>query len=319
MLLLDSEDRSRGVPAMAPWRGIVARCSLAVSFLLAALAASASCRADSILSPAGPVAAGDRIILLDAVFIMLAIVVPTMLVTVAFAWWYRASNMRATYRPDWTYSGRLELLVWSIPTLVIFFLGGVIWIGSHRLDPFEPLSSAKPLEIEVVALDWKWLFIYPEQNVASINRLVVPVGRPLHFRITSASVFNAFFVPRLGSQIYAMNGMTSQLNLQADEPGQYLGLSAHFSGDGFSDMHFAAIAEPQAQFARWVAQARAHGPALDDAAYRGLLRQSVPAAPYTYRSVEQGLFDAVAMQKLPPGEGPNPHQIAPHAIPQATP
>ncbi len=302
---------------MASWRGIAGRCRLATLVDVALLAAPQLSLADSVLAPTGPVGAGDRIILLDATFIMLAIVIPTMLVTLAFAWWYRASNTRATYRPDWTYSGRIELLVWSIPTLVIFFLGGVIWIGSHRLDPFLPLASKTgPLEIDVVALDWKWLFIYPRQNVASINRLVIPVGVPVHFRITSASVFNAFFVPRLGSQIYAMNGMTSQLNLEADQPGQYLGLSAHFSGDGFSDMHFAAIAEPPAQFARWIAQAHASGPMLDGTAYRALLRQSVAASPYTYRGVEPGLFNAVAMQKLPPGEGPATDRGARHAAPR---
>jgi cytochrome o ubiquinol oxidase subunit 2 len=261
--------------------------------------------APSILAPAGPVGAGDRIILFDATAIMLAIVVPTMLATLAFAWWFRASNTRATYRPDWAFSGQLELLVWSIPTLVIFFLGGVIWIGSHQLDPFAPLSSkVKPLEVEVIALDWKWLFIYPQQGVASINRLVVPAGTPLHLRITSATVFNDFFIPRLGSQIYAMNGMTSQLNLLADRPGNYFGLSAHFSGDGFSDMHFDTLAEPPAQFAQWVAQARANGPVLDRAAYRELLAQSRPAAPYTYSAVASGLFDAVAARNLPAGEGP---------------
>ena len=299
---------------MAPWRGIAGRCCRATWFVLAAFAAPQACFADSIFEPAGPVGAGDRIILLDATFIMLAIVIPTMAATLAFAWWFRASNMRATYRPDWTYSGRIELLVWSIPTLVIFFLGGVIWIGSHLLDPFQPISSAKSLEIEVVALDWKWLFIYPQQNIASINQLVVPVGTPLHFRITSASVFNVFFVPRLGSQIYAMNGMVSQLNLEADKPGEYLGLSAHFSGDGFSDMHFATVAETQVQFAQWIAQARATGVVLDSAAYRGLLRQTVSAGPYTYRGVEPNLFDEVAMQKLPPGEGPHPNAVAPQAI-----
>jgi len=140
---------------------------------------------------------------------MLAIVIPTMIATLAFAWWYRASNTRAVYKPDFTYSGKIELIVWSIPTLTIFFLGGVIWIGSHKLDPFEPIPSVtKPLEIEAVSFDWKWLFIYPQQNIATVNQLIVPVGRPLHFRITSASVFNAFFVPRLGSMIYAMPGMT---------------------------------------------------------------------------------------------------------------
>jgi len=234
---------------------------------------------------------------------MLAIVVPTIAVTLAFAWWYRASNTRAVYRPDFTYSGRLELIVWSIPTLVIFFVGGVIWIGSHRLDPFQPLpSSAKPLEIEAVAFDWKWLFIYPEQRIASINRLVIPVGRPLHFRITSASVFNAFFVPRLGSMIYAMNGMVSQLNLEADRPGTYLGLSAQFSGDGFSDMKFDSVAVPAAQFASWAAGVE--GAPLDRAAVGALLKQSRAVSPTTYRGVDSTLFDAIAQQKLPPGEGP---------------
>jgi cytochrome o ubiquinol oxidase subunit 2 len=259
--------------------------------------------ADSILAPAGPVAAGDRIILLDALVIMLAIVVPTMIATLAFAWWYRASNTRAVYRPDFTYSGKLELIVWSIPTLVIFFLGGVIWIGSHRLDPFQPLpSSAKPLEIEAISFDWKWLFIYPEQRIASVNRLVVPVGRPLHFRITSASVFNAFFVPRLGSLIYAMNGMVSQINLEADRPGTYLGFSGHFSGDGFSDMKFDSVAVPPGQFASWAAGVK--GAPLDRGAVGALLKQTRAVAPYTYRDVDPTLFDAIASQKLPPGEGP---------------
>lgn len=298
---------------MASWRRLIvslrgAAC-LGAALILAPFqshAATASFPAAPILSPAGPVGAGDRIIMLDALVIMLAIVVPTMVATLAFAWWFRGSNARATYRPDFTYSGRLELLVWSIPTLVIFFLGGVIWIGSHKLDPFAPLASrTKPLDIDVVALDWKWLFIYPQQGIASINRLVVPVGTPLHFRITSASVFNVFFVPQLGSEIYAMHGMTSQLNLEADKPGNYLGLSAHFSGDGFSDMHFDTIAVQNTQFVQWAAGTRAQGPVLDRAAYGALLKQSQHVAPYTYRSVEPGLFGQVTAQELPPGEGPH--------------
>lgn len=263
------------------------------------------CRADSIFEPVGPIGRGDSIILLDALAIMLAIVIPTMIATLAFAWWYRASNTRATYQPEFTYSGTIELIVWSIPTLTIFFLGGVIWIGSHKLDPFEPIpSSMKPLEIEAVAFDWKWLFIYPEQGVASVNSLVVPVGRPLHFRITSASVFNAFFVPRFGSMIYAMNGMVSQLNLEADKPGKYLGFSAHFSGDGFPDMRFDPEAVPASQFARWAEGVK--GAPLDRAAIGQLLKQSSAVKPYTYRGVDQTLFDAIASQKLPPGEGPQP-------------
>jgi cytochrome o ubiquinol oxidase subunit 2 len=262
------------------------------------------CRA-AVLSPAGPIGAADRTILLDALAIMLAIVVPTILAILAFAWWFRDSNTHARRQPTLTYSGRIELIVWSIPALVVFFLGGFAWIGSQLLDPARPLSSsAKPLEIQVVSLDWKWLFIYPEQGVASMNSLVAPAGVPLHFRITSASVFNVFFVPKLGSEIYSMYGMTTQLNLQADRPGIYPGLSAHFSGDGFSDMAFDLRAVTAEQFSAWATAAGASGPALDEAAYRDLLRQSENIKPYTYRSVRPGLFDAIVMQRLAPGDGP---------------
>jgi cytochrome o ubiquinol oxidase subunit 2 len=236
---------------------------------------------------------------------MLAIVIPTILATLAFAWWFRASNRRALYLPTWSYSGRIELIVWSIPALVVFFLGGIAWIGSHDLDPAHPLaSSRKPLEIDVVSLDWKWLFIYPDQGVASVNRLMAPVGVPLHLRITSATVLNVFFVPRLGSEIYAMNGMASQLNLQADEPGVFPGLAAHFSGDGFSDMNFEMHAVTATDFAAWAEATRSAGPELNDASYRTLLRQTQNVTPYTYSAVEAGLFDAVLLQKLPPGYGP---------------
>jgi cytochrome o ubiquinol oxidase subunit 2 len=223
----------------------------------------------------------------------------------AFAYWFRASNTHARYLPEWAYSGRLELLVWSIPALVIFFLGGIAWISAHLLDPAEPLKSkSKPVEVQVVSLDWKWLFIYPEQNVASINRMVVPSGVPLNLKITSASVFNVFFVPRLGSMIYAMYGMTARLNLQADRPGIYPGLSAHFSGDGFPGMAFDVHAVPPEQFEGWAAATRATGPVLDEAAYRNLLKQSQNVSPYTFRSVQTGLFEDIVEQRLPPGEGP---------------
>jgi cytochrome o ubiquinol oxidase subunit II len=266
----------------------------------------------AVLSPAGPIGAADRGILLDALAIMLAIVVPTVLATLAFAWWFRASNTRARHLPTWSYSGRLELIVWSIPALVVFFLGGIAWIGSHLLDPARPLSSgAKPLEIQVVSLDWKWLFIYPEQGVASVNDLVAPAGAPLHFQITSASVFNVFFVPRLGSEIYSMYGMTTQLYLQADRPGIYHGLSAHFSGDGFSDMAFDLRAVTPEQFSAWATATSDSGPVLDEAAYRNLLTQSKNVTPYTYRAVQRDLYGDIVLQRLPPGEGPPTGQINP--------
>jgi cytochrome o ubiquinol oxidase subunit 2 len=272
-----------------------------VPVLLVSLAACHT----AVLSPVGPVGEGNRIVLLDSLAIMLAIVVPTIAAILAFAYWFRASNTRARYLPEWAYSGRLELLVWSIPALVILFLGGIAWISAHLLDPAEPLKSkAKPVEVQVVSLDWKWLFIYPEQNVASINRMVVPVGVPLNLRITSASVFNVFFVPRLGSMIYAMYGMTTRLNLQVDHPGVYPGLSAHFSGDGFPGMAFDVHAVAPEEFTQWAAATRVNGPVLDEAAYRELLKQTLNVSPYTYRSVQTGLFDDIVEQRLPPGEGP---------------
>jgi len=257
----------------------------------------------SVLDPAGPISRQERLILFDSLAIMLAIVVPTILAILGFAFWYRAGNSRARYLPDFSYSGRLELIIWSIPTLVILFLGGVAWTGAHDLDPAKPLKG-KPLEVDVVAMDWKWLFLYPEQNVASIGQLVIPAGTPVHFRITSASVFNGFFIPRLGSQIYAMHGMVTQLNLKADRPGQYQGLSSHFSGDGFSDMGFSVTSVTASQFGRWAAGARRSGAVLNEAGYRALLKQSRAAAPQTFRVTAPGLFDAITSGALSSGNGP---------------
>lgn len=276
----------------------------AFSLALLALGVLSGCgRAQ--LQPAGPISDSERQILLDSVVIMLAIVVPTIIATLGVAWWYRGSNARARRQPDFVYSGRVELLVWSIPTLVIIFLGGIAWISSHDLDPAQPLPAKSPaVDIQVVSLDWKWLFIYPKLGIASINRLVVPAGVPMHLTVTSASVWNAFWVPQLGSMLYCMNGMAGTLYLEADHPGTYRGESAMVSGDGFADMHFDTDAVTQDQFDAWVASTRATGPALDDAAYRELLRQSVPPHPYTYGSVRAGLFADIVMQRLPPGYGP---------------
>jgi cytochrome o ubiquinol oxidase subunit 2 len=264
----------------------------------------ASC-SGGVLDPAGPVGAGDATILIDATAIMLAIVIPTILLAFWMAWRYRASNTKAEYLPYWSYSGRIEAVVWSIPTLTIMFLGGVIWIGSHRLDPFTPLpSKTPPLEVQVVSLDWKWLFIYPQQGIATVNQLVVPAATPIHFSITSASVFNVFFIPRLGSMIYAMPGMVSQLNLQADEPGQLWGTSAQFSGDGFSDMQFDVKSVSAADFSSWAASMRGAGPALDQAAYTKLMQQTQRVPPSTYGTIDPQLFQGIATQKIPPGPGP---------------
>jgi cytochrome o ubiquinol oxidase subunit II len=269
-----------------------------------AIAALSGCDR-GVLDPAGPVGAAERKILFDTVAIMLLIVIPVIIGTLFIAFRFRASNTRAQYRPTFTHSGRIELITWSIPALVVFFLGGVAWTSSFLLDPARPLASrAKPLEIQVVSLDWKWLFIYPEQRVASINRLVVPVGVPLHLRLTSASVWNVFWVPQLGSMLYCMHGMAGTLYLQADHPGVYPGGSAMMSGDGFASMHFDTDAVSKSEFASWVGAAQAAGPALDDDAYRALLRQSSNVPPRIYGSVRPGLFEAIVTQQMPPGYGP---------------
>jgi cytochrome o ubiquinol oxidase subunit 2 len=283
---------------------------LRVAAILATVGLGVASCAGGVLDPLGPVGAGDANILIDATAIMLAIVIPTILLAFWMAWRYRASNRKAEYLPYWSYSGQIEAVVWSIPILTIMFLGGVIWIGSEKLDPFRPLSSnTPPLEVQVVALDWKWLFIYPQQGVATVNQLVMPAATPVHFSITSASVFNVFFVPRLGSMIYAMPGMVAQLHLQADDPGHELwGTSAQFSGDGFSDMQFQVQSVTVTEFEAWVAAAQRSGPVLDRAAYAALVRQTQNAPPSTYRSIDPHLFHAVATQEIAPGAGPQPNE-----------
>ena len=248
---------------------------------------------EGVLAPAGPIATAQRQLFLEALVEMLAIIVPVIVLTLAFAWWFRASNTRARYRPEWQYDDRIEFVVWVIPLLVVLFLGIIAWVGSHQLDPYEKIASKRrAIEVEVVALDWKWLFIYPQLGVASVNELAVPVGTPVHFRLTSGTVFNTFFVPRLGSMIYVMPGMATQLNLQADKPGQFAGLSGHFSGDGFSDMHFTTRATDDAGFAAWVARARAARP-LDTAQFRALAKPSQAVAVGYYGGVQPGMFDSV--------------------------
>jgi cytochrome o ubiquinol oxidase subunit 2 len=259
----------------------------------------------SIVAPAGPVGRAERQILFNALAIMLTVVIPTIVATFVFAWWFRASNTKARYLPDWAYSGRLELITWSIPTLIILFLSGVIWTGSHDLDPARRRGE-HALEIQVVSLDWKWLFIYPEQRVASVNQAVVPTGMPVHFSLTSASVMNQFFVPQLGGMIATMNRMVTHLNVQADRSGTFYGQSAQFSGDGFSDMHFLVRAVPDREFANWVDTARRDGPSLDRVRYSQLAEQSRNVAPFTYRNIDPDLFDAIVNHSIPPAPGPRP-------------
>jgi cytochrome o ubiquinol oxidase subunit II len=280
-------------PRISPSRRLVR--SLGISCLCALLT---SC-GEGVLDPSGPIGGAERVILYNATVVMLAVGIPVILLTLLAAWWFRAGNRRASYRPELVYAGRIELIVWAIPALVILFLGGMAWISTHDLDPPKPLeSSTAALDIEVVALDWRWLFIYPRQHIATINQLVVPTGVPVHFSLTSTSVMNSFFIPQVGSQIYAMPGMTTQLNLQVDKPGSYQGISAQFSGPGFSDMRFAVTAGSGEEFERWLAQVRERGGALDGAAFTELARPTRAGGEMTFGSVPADPFDAVARGRV---------------------
>jgi cytochrome o ubiquinol oxidase subunit II len=259
----------------------------------------------NILDPQGPIGAADKTILIDSVAIMLAIVVPTIIAIFAFAFWFRASNTRATYWPDWEYSGRIEMVVWSIPALTVILLGGVAWIGSHELDPAKQVDgTGSPVRIQVVSLDWKWLFIYPDQGIATVNELTVPAGAPLRFELTSASVMNVFFIPQFGSMIYTMNGMVTRLQLRADNAGDYQGLSAHFSGDGFPDMLFDVHVVSPLAFPNWVESTSRATQVLNADSYGKLAKQSVENTRPTYRLDDPRFFDAIATQQIPPSPGP---------------
>jgi cytochrome o ubiquinol oxidase subunit 2 len=259
----------------------------------------------NILDPQGPIGAADKTILIDSVAIMLAIVVPTIIAIFAFAFWFRASNTRAEYWPDWEYSGRIEMVVWSIPALTVILLGGVAWIGSHELDPAKPVDgTGSPVRIQVVSLDWKWLFIYPDLGIATVNELTVPAGAPLRFELTSASVMNVFFIPQFGSMIYTMNGMVTRLQLRADNAGDYQGLSAHFSGDGFPDMLFDVHVVSPLAFPSWVESTSRSTQVLNADSYGKLAKQSVESTRPTYRLDDPRFFDAIATQQIPPSAGP---------------
>ncbi len=252
-----------------------------------------------LLHPQGSIGQQEKMLILIALGLMLLVVIPVIGLTLFFAWRYRASNPKANYAPKWSHSTAIEVVVWTIPCLIVAFLAVLIWGTTHTLDPYRPLpSKAEPVKVEVVALDWKWLFIYPDYGVASVNRLEIPAGRPVDFKLTSQSMMNSFFIPELGSQIYAMAGMQTQLHLIADHPGTYPGLSSSFSGPGFSDMHFQAVAADERGFEQWVQQAKASSQTLDKAAYKELVKPSSKDPERVYARVAPGLFDEIVDQYM---------------------
>jgi cytochrome o ubiquinol oxidase subunit II len=263
-----------------------------------------------LLHPSGAVAAQQGHLIVQSTVLMLIIVIPVIALTVIFAWRYRQSNSQAAYMPDWDHSTQLELVIWAAPLLIIIALGALTWISSHTLDPYRSLrrldaarpvpTGAKPLTIEVVALDWKWLFIYPDQGIAVVNEVAAPVDVPINFKITASSVMNSFFVPALAGQIYAMPGMQTQLNAVINQPGEYDGFSANYSGAGFSGMHFKFQGVTAAGFEKWVQSAKAGGQALSQQGYVQLARPSERDPVRRYASVDPGLYGSILNQCLSP-------------------
>lgn len=250
-----------------------------------------------LLNPKGDIGAQEKLLILNALGLMLLVVVPVILLTLYFAWRYRASNSDATYAPKWSHSTAIEVVVWSIPCAIVILLGVLIWRTTHALDPYKPIESqVKPVRVEVVALNWKWLFIYPDYGVASVNQLAIPVNTPIDFDLTAESLMNSFFIPQLGSQIYVMSGMQTQLHLIADTPGVYAGQSSAFSGPGFSDMHFDTLATRRSDFDAWIARARQSSLSLSKDAYQALKQPSIKAPVTLYSSITPGLFDDVVDQ-----------------------
>jgi cytochrome o ubiquinol oxidase subunit 2 len=265
----------------------------------------------TLMDPKGQIGADEKSLIITLTLLMLIVVIPAIAMTLFFAWKYRATNRRATYAPEWSHSGRIELAVWSIPLILLVILGWLTWDSSHKLDPYRPLDSAvKPVEIQVVSLDWKWLFIYPEQGIATVNEVVFPKDTPVNFKITSQGTMNSFFIPQLGSQIYAMAGMQTKLHLIANEEGVFDGMSANYSGGGFSGMKFKAKATSNEGFDAWVAQVKAAPQSLELANYPALAAPS-EADPVQY-------FATVSPELYPHILNQYGHSHAPVATPHAS-
>ncbi len=253
-----------------------------------------------ILDPKGQVGVDEKNLILFSTFIMLLVVIPVIFMTLFFALKYRAGHNQAEYDPKWSHSTKIELVVWIIPCIIILILGVVTWVSTHELDPYKPLEGkGDHLEVDVVSLDWKWLFIYPEQGIATVNELVIPAGVPVKFRLTSESVMNSFFIPQLGSQIYTMAAMETKLHLIADEPGVYQGYSANYSGAGFSGMKFDTTATPTMDdFNAWVGLVKNSHRSLSGQSYADLIKPSENDPVTHYASVEPGLFDDIVMKYM---------------------
>jgi len=286
------------------------RTALAIGAAL--LSGACDLKRSAVLDPKGPIALGERDLLFDAFTVMLIVVVPVIIMALWFAWRYRASNTSATYDPAWSNSTKIDAVVWLVPALIVVALGVLLWRSTYKLDPYRQIESSGPaLEVQVVAQDWKWLFIYPDQGIAVVNQLAFPAGRPVSLRITSDTVMNSFYVPQLAGQIYAMAGMQTRLQLLADEPGKFVGRNSQYSGGGFADQHFEAIALSPADFDAWVAKAKQAPTRLDAQTYPALAARSRGHAITYYSAVEPKLFDSIIARYTHGSPGQHVHGAAP--------
>ena len=260
--------------------------------------ASSGCAALShgFVNAAGPVAADQRHLFVVLACVLVFVAGPVLLLVPLFAWHYRLSNTRHAYRPNWSFSWPVEALIWIPPTAIVIGLAVLLWHHTIRDDPYRPLPGGPPVEVQAIALDWKWVFIYPGQGVASVDRLTIPVGRPVRIRLTSGTVMQSLMIPQLAGQVYAMAGMTTQLHIMASRPGTFRGANTQYNGDGFAHQGFDVVALPAGAYDRWLTQARGANRPLDAATWRRLSARSVIAQPVVFSRVTPKLFDRVIAQ-----------------------
>ncbi|WP_241262680.1 ubiquinol oxidase subunit II [Parahaliea mediterranea] len=265
-----------------------------------------------VMSPSGDIARQQADLIIWSTLLMLIIIVPVILLIFLFAWRYRASNREATYKPDWDHSTTLELVIWAAPLAIIIALGALTWVSTHKLDPYRPLDRideerlvpehVEHMVVEVVAMDWKWLFFYPELGIATVNEMAAPVDRPLQFKITATTMMNAFYIPELAGMIYAMGGMETQLHAVINEEGTFEGFSANYSGEGFSQMRFDFLGLSEGDFAQWVERVKSQGSPLSHSVYKALEKPSIDDPVRYYSEVMPGLYDAILNRCVDPGE-----------------
>ena len=247
-----------------------------------------------LFNPKGPVGNTERSLIIISFVLMLIVVIPVFIMAFWFALKYRVSNTHSTYAPKWDYSAAIDWVIWLVPVAIVTVLAYLAWSSTFSLDPYKSIRSEnKPLRIDVVSMDWNWLFIYPDQDIAVVNELVFPAGVPVKFRLTSATVMTSFFIPQLGSQMYAMAGMQTQLNLLADEPGTYTGQNQEFSGEGYADMHFQVTVNSSEQFEEWVKKVKGSSDKLDLARYEELSKPTKGGLEIHFASVGPNLFEYI--------------------------